>query len=149
MSGRRGLSIRAAGPADVAPLAELLAAAGLPIAPAQLAERLGAIAGAPGTALAAWEWGPPSGLIVLHWYDTLHSARRVAQIDLLVVGKEDRRRGLGRLLVKAAAQAARVAGCDTIGLAAAADDDAMAGFCHATGFVAQGVRFTRALRKSV
>ncbi len=148
MSGRRGLSIRAAGPADAAAISEMLAEAGHTVAPGLLAEQLGAIAAGPGVALAAWEWGPPSGLIALHWYDTLHAARRIAQIDMLVVGPGDRRRGLARLLVKAASQAARVAGCGAIDLAAATDDAATAAFCQATGFTAHGLFFTRALRKS-
>ncbi len=148
MSGRRGLSIRAAAPADAQAISELLAGAGHPTAPGVLAEQLGAIAAGSGIALAAWEWGPPSGLIVLHWYDTLHRARRVAQIDVLVVGPAERRRGLGRLLVKAASQAARVAGCGAIDLAASTDDETTAAFCQATGFTAHGLCFTRALRKS-
>ena len=148
MSGRRGLSIRAAMAADAPLLAEFLVGAGHPVAQAPLAERLAAIAAGPGTALAAWEWGPPSGLVVLHWYWTLHGARQAAQIDLLLVAPPDRRRGLGRLLLKAASQAARVAGCGEIALDAASADVDTAAFCQATGFIAQGLRFTRALRKN-
>ncbi len=148
MSNRRGLSIRTAGAADAAALNELFAAAGYGLDTAGLADRLAAIEAGAGTALAAWEWGPPSGVVVLHWYDTLHNARRMAQIDVLLVTAEARRRGLGRLLVKAAAQAARVAGCGAIELSAATDDAQTAAFCAATGFGASGQLFTRALRKS-
>src|ERR1700712_3086771 len=107
VSSRYGLEIRSAAGVDAPGLSALLAAAGRPISPSALAERLDALHGAPGTALAAWEWGPPSGLVVLHWYRTLTDDQLTAQITTLLVGPDSRRRGIGRLLVKAAAQAAR------------------------------------------
>ncbi|HEY4251542.1 MAG TPA: GNAT family N-acetyltransferase [Roseomonas sp.] len=102
---------------------------------------------AAGTALIAAQWGPPSGLVVLHWYATLEDARPTAQITTLLVGAEDRRRGIGRLLLKAAAQAARTAGCGQLELLAAPDQAALHAFCRATGFAAAGERFIRSLRK--
>ena len=147
MSNRRGLSIRTATPADAPGLAELLEAAGQTIPSATLAERLEILARTPGTALLALEWGPPSGVVLLHWFHTLHAARPTAQIDLLLVGPDDRRRGLGRLLVKAAAQAARVAGCGTLDLTSTASQRELHAFCQATGFTLSGPRFTRVLRK--
>ena len=118
MTSRHGLEIRAAAAAEAPGLAVLLAAAGQAIEPRELAARLEAIRQGPGTALVALEWGPPSGLVVLHWYRRLEEARPVAQITTLLVGVEERRRGIGRLLVKAAAQAARSAGCGMLELAA-------------------------------
>ena len=147
MSGRRGLSIRTVVGADAAAVAELLAATGCPVAASVLAGRLAVLGAGTGTVLAAWEWGPPSGLIVVHWYATLLGALQTAQVDLLVVGPQERRRGVGRLLVKAASQAARVAGCGAIDLPVAGCDEETAGFCLATGFVDQGRRFSRKLRK--
>ena len=47
----------------------------------------------PGTALVALEWGPPSGVVVLHWYQALEAALPVAQFTLLLVSIDDRRRG--------------------------------------------------------
>ncbi len=147
MSHRRGLAIRAAGAADAAALSELFASAGYHLPTATLADRLAAISAGAGTALAAWEWGPPSGVVVLHWYAALHSERPIAQIDVLLVAAEARRRGLGRLLVKAASQSARLAGCGAIELSAATQDAQTAAFCQATGFATTGLRFSRALRR--
>lgn len=141
------LEIRAATSADAAGVSELLSARGCGMALRPLAERLDAIRQGPGVALIAMEWSPPSGLVVLHWYRTLHAEHPIAQIDILLVASDDCRRGIGRLLVKAAAQAARVAGCDALALLAPSDDMPMSGFCRATGFAETGSTFVRALRK--
>jgi aminoglycoside 6'-N-acetyltransferase I len=170
MTTRYGLEIRAATGAEAPGLAELLAAGGHAVAPRLLADRLDAIrqgagtrhAVAPrlladrldairqgaGTALVALEWGPPSGVIVLHWYQTLEAALPVALITTLLVAPEARRRGIGRMLVKAAAQAARVAGCGALELAALPDQTELEAFCRATGFIEAGPRYQRVLRKN-
>lgn len=144
MTSRYGLEIRAASVADAAGLAELLGGAPDPRA---LAERLTALQQGPGTALIAVDWGPPSELVVLHWYRTLGAAQPVAQVTTLLVRAEDRRRGIGRLLLKAAAQAARSAGCGALELLAPAEASSLADFCRATGFSQAGTRFVRPLRK--
>jgi GNAT superfamily N-acetyltransferase len=147
MKSRHGLEIRTATGADVPGLCRLLAAAGQELAPTALATRLDALRQGAGSALVALEWEPPSGLVALHWYRTLQADRPVAQIDLLVVGAEERRRGIGRLLVEAAAQAARSAGCGALELAAPSGEPSLRAFCHALGFGEAGPRFLRALRK--
>lgn len=144
---RHGLEIRAASSADAPGVSELLRMAGRVVSPRDVAERLEAMREAPGAALLAVEWGPPSGLIVLHWYRTLDAWQATAQITTLLVGPDERRRGIGRLLVKAAAQAARVAGCGTLELLVTPNDDSLRAFCQATGFAEAGQRFVRPLRK--
>ena len=148
MKSRYGLEIRAALAGDAPGLAELLASIDRPVAPRLLSERLDALRAEPGTALIALEWGPPSGLVVLHWYRTLDAAHPVAQITTLLVAPDARRRGIGRLLVKAASQAARVAGCDTLELVSPPDSPNVREFCDATGFSEAGRCFRRALRKA-
>lgn len=128
-------------------MAVLLAAAGHVIDARELAERLAAMRDSSATALVALQWGPPSGLVVLHWYRTLQAARPVAQITTLLVSAEERRQGIGRLLIKAAAQAARMAGCGDLELMTASDAPSLHEFCRATGFAEAGPRFVRALRK--
>jgi aminoglycoside 6'-N-acetyltransferase I len=145
---RRGLEIRAATSADAPGLGDLLSAIGHATRPHALAERLDAIRQAPGTALLAAEWGPPSGLVVVHWYPTIGADQPTAQITTLLVGPSERRRGIGRLLVKAASQAARVAGCGALELLAAPEQSDLQQFCRATGFAEAGVCFVRPLRKS-
>lgn len=147
MKSRYGMEIRAASGADAQGVADLLATAGRPIPPRLLADRLDAIRRESGAALIAVEWGPPSGLILLHWYRSLLTDQPTAQVTALFVAPDDRRRGIGRALLKAGAQAARVAGCGTLELATALDDPTLPAFCRATGFNEAGARFERALRK--
>jgi aminoglycoside 6'-N-acetyltransferase I len=144
---RYGLEIRACTSADAAGISELLSASGHTISPRAIADRLEAVRSQPGTALLAAEWGPPSGLVLLHWYRTLDADQFTAQITMLLVGANERRRGIGRLLVKAAAQAARVAGCGKLELLVAPEEPALRMFCQATGFVEAGQCFVRPLRK--
>ena len=147
MKTRYGLEIRSATSADAAGLSDLLGAAGHAVSARVLAERLDAIRHHSGVVLIAAEWGPPSGVIMAHWYHTLDADQPTAQITGLLVGADERRRGIGRLLVKAAAQAARVAGCDALELMQPSAEHELGAFCRATGFVEAGARFVRALRK--
>jgi aminoglycoside 6'-N-acetyltransferase I len=144
---RYGLEIRAAASTDAAGVCELLNASGLAVTPLAMARRLDAVRQQPGTALLAQEWGPPSGLVVLHWYPTLDADQATAEITMLLVGNEQRRRGIGRLLVKAAAQAARVAGCGTLRMPVAPEQETLRQFCQTTGFAEAGEWFDRPLRK--
>ncbi len=148
LSDRRGLEIRSAGGGDAAGLSALLADAGFASTPVEMAGRLESVRHRAGAVLIALDWGPPTGVVALHWFASLRAARPVAQVDMLLVGMEDRRRGIGRLLLKAAAQAARVAGCGEIVLTGDAGQSELRAFCLATGFVETGCRFGRALRKS-
>jgi len=147
-TSRYGLEIRAAAASEVAGLAELLAQAGIIASSRMLADRLEAITAATGTTLVALEWGPPSGVVVVHWYRNLLADAPVAQIGLLLVAHEARRRGIGRLLIKAAAQAARVAGCGELEILVHGQHPELAQFCAATGFEALGTSFRRKLRKT-
>lgn len=147
MTSRYGMEIRAANAGDPPGLVSLLAEAGLVIEANEIALRLAAIRQAAGTVLIAAQWGPPSGVIILHWYSTLDEVGPIALITTLLVAHDDRRRGVGRLLLKAAAQAARSAGCVRLELATATGDASLSEFCRATGFAEVGRRFVRSLRK--
>jgi aminoglycoside 6'-N-acetyltransferase I len=147
LGSRYGLEIRSALPADAPGLTELLSASGYPVPSHLLAEQLEALRYGHGTALLALEWGPPSGIVVLHWYPVLEQAAPRAQITMLLVAPEGRRRGVGRQWLKSAAQAARMAGCGAIELLAAAEARGLADFCVANGFTAGGSSFVRSLRK--
>ncbi len=148
MSSRYGLEIRAAQSADAAGLSEMLDANGLALPARILAERIELQRATPsGTVLLALEWGPPSGMVSVHWHPSLFEAHPVARISTLLVDREQRRRGIGRLLVKAASQAARVAGCDRIVLEIGPDTPALAEFGAATGFTMLGSHMVRSLRR--
>jgi|UPI0006487C40 N-acetylglutamate synthase-like GNAT family acetyltransferase len=147
MSSRHGLSIRAADNGDVDGLAELLKTAGLTVARDKLALRLRAIQDQPGLLLIADEWGPASGVIAVHWHSVLTADLKVGWISTLFVDPERRRNGVARVLLKAASQAARSAGCGDLVLHPPIGLGDLRAFCLATGFVESGEVLTRALRK--
>ena len=147
MSSRHGLSVRAADTGDVDGLAELLKTAGLTLGRDKLALRLKAIQDQPGVLLIADEWGPPTGVIAVHWHSVLTADLKVGWISTLLVDPERRRNGVARLLLKAASQAARSAGCGELVLNPPVGTGDLGTFCLATGFVESGEVFSRALRK--
>ena len=147
MVSRYGLEIRAATPLEAPGLAVLLADAGHDIEASVIAERLASLQQTSGTALVALQWGLPSGIVIVHWYQTLLAPRPVAQITTLLVSAEDRRKGVGRMLIKAAGQVARTAGCGDMEMLAGQDESSLLAFCRATGFEPAGARFVRPLRK--
>ncbi|HQT52316.1 MAG: GNAT family N-acetyltransferase [Phenylobacterium sp.] len=146
MASRYGLEIRAADSVDAPGITELLQAAGL-LAAAALAARLERLKAERATILLAIEWGPPSGLIVFHARQTLLADLPCAFVSTLVVGPDARRRGIGRLLLKAASQAARSAGCGELHISVPEGQAGLRAFCQATGFDEQDAGFVRPLRK--
>ena len=112
-----------------------------------LADRILLLRQASATPLIAMQWEPPSGLVVMHLYATLEAVGPVAQITMLLMSEEDRRRGIGQLLIKGAAQAARTAGCDQLEITTTPGAPSLGAFCRATGFAEAGPRFVRSLRK--
>ncbi|MFC4440885.1 GNAT family N-acetyltransferase [Caulobacter henricii] len=128
-------------------MAELLKTAGLTLARDKLALRLKAVQAEPGVLLIADEWGPPSGVIAVHWHSVLTADLKVGWISMLLVDPDRRRNGVARLLLKAASQAARSAGCGELVLDSPVGPGDLRPFCLATGFVESGEVFTRALRK--
>jgi aminoglycoside 6'-N-acetyltransferase I len=147
MPSRHGLSIRTADSGDIDGLTELLATTGVTIARNQLAARLAAFHQQPGTILVADAWGPPTGLIAVHWHATLTADLQTGWISALMVDPARRRNGVGRLLLKAASQAARAAGCGDLVLDPALEADDLRAFCLATGFAPAGQVLARPLRK--
>lgn len=148
MAGARyGLEIRAAAEADAEGLSQLFAAAGLTLPATAAAERLATARRLGGTVLIASAWGPPSGVIVLQWAAGLIEPRPLALITTLLVAPDERRNGIGRLLLKAGAQAARSAGCGAIRLSVQEASPDLEGFALESGFARQGQTFTRPLRK--
>ena len=139
---RYGVDLRSALPADAAELAALLGGA-----PRAMALRLEAVARDPASAvLVATGWnGAVIGVIGLSWHPALGADRPLARITALTVAAGERRNGIGRLLIKAGAQAARTAGCDL--LEAAAGEGEGDAFLAALGFARAGDNLARPLRK--
>jgi aminoglycoside 6'-N-acetyltransferase I len=136
LGNRYGLQIRAAIVADARGIAELFGAAGIAMDARALEARIDAIRSGPGTLLLAEEWGA-----------SLETDRPVARIGTLLVAPDDRRRGIGRTLLKAGAQAARAAGCGDLVLDVGDGADGLDAFARATGFEPSGRVLQRSLRK--
>lgn len=147
MSGRYGLEIRGANDGDAPGLAELLNEFDPRTNPADVAQGLANLRRSGATAFIASEWGPPSGVVLLHPYHRLERAQSVAQVTLLYVGREARRHGVARLLIKSASQWARSAGCAELELRIPSDSPDLEAFASATGFDAGARLWTRGLRK--
>jgi len=141
---RYGVDLRAALPADAADLAALLGGTAR-----QMADRLEAMARDPASAvLVATAWnGAAIGVIALSWHPSLAADRPLARITALAVAEEERRNGIGRLLIKAGAQAARAAGCDLLEAAPSEKEEGGTAFLQALGFVTAGGNLARPLRK--
>jgi predicted N-acetyltransferase YhbS len=146
---RYGVDLRGAVPADYIDIARLLQQLGHAIDARDMSERLEAATSAPDhSVLVATAYdGHVIGLIATHWCVTLAQKRRVAEISTLVVDQQETRRGIGRMLVKAASQAARSAGCEVVTVSAAPECNAAVAFLQAIGFSASGVSLSRSLRK--
>ncbi len=138
---RYGVEVRAAQPADAPELARLLGTDAR-----TMAERLETMRGNASTAaLVATGYAGLAGLVALHWAPGLLHAQPVAHATALVVDPGERRHGIGRLLLKAASQAARIAGCSLLLLAP--EGEAAEAFCRATGFSGHGLLLERPLRR--
>jgi GNAT superfamily N-acetyltransferase len=140
---RYGVDIRAALPADSADLAALLGGT-----PRGMAARLEAMPRDSSAVLVATGWnGAVIGVIALHWHPGLTADRPLARITALAVAEEERRNGIGRLLIKAGSQAARAAGCDLLEAAPGEGQEAAGAFLGALGFTRTGENLARPLRK--
>ena len=148
MAGGRlyGVDVRSVVPSDAADIAGLLRQTGEAVSARTVAARLEGLS-RDGAVLVATGFAPVIGVVALHWGWGLGGDAGVARIDVLVVNEEDRRRGIGRLLLKSASQAARMAGCDTLEVVAGRSGDDGGGFLAATGFAGCGQVMCRALRR--
>lgn len=147
MTTRYGLEIRSVQGSDAPFLADFLAAAGHAVPAPELARRLEAQRASSGVVLMASDVGPPIGLIAVHWRPSLFATRPIGVVTTLLVDADARRRGIGRALLKAGAQAARHAGCGELHLVAPEGRADLLAFGQNTGFASTAGVLTRALRK--
>ena len=146
---RYGVDIRGAVPADAADIARLMGVLGYPMEARQAAERLERVARDPdGTLLVATGYdGSVIGVVAVNWCAMLQQDRPIGRITTLVVDDRETRRGIGRVLVKAASQAARAAGCDVLELTTGLQRTEAQAFYRAIGFTETALRFARSLRR--
>ncbi|MFZ0215303.1 MAG: GNAT family N-acetyltransferase [Candidatus Dormiibacterota bacterium] len=111
------IAVREAGPDDAAAVAELLTQLGaVGVDPAEAERRLAR--GAERVLLAVAD-GRPAGLVAVMRSLYLGHAEPSAHVTAMVVGDAFRRRGIGRRLMVAAAEAGRSMGCAGIELTSA------------------------------
>ena len=100
MPNRYGLTIRAAEAGDVEGLGALLRACGFAAPRERLSSALSAIRQQSGVMLLADDWGPPAGLVAVHWAATLSRDLKSACLSELFVDPDRRRAGVARLLLR-------------------------------------------------
>ena len=144
--GRYGVAVRAAQASDVGELCRLLVQVDPAVSAASMAGRVDALRLRPDSAvLVAAGYAGLSGMAALTASPSLRYDRPVARLLALVVDREEQRRGVGRLLLKAVSHAGRSLGCEVLEMGPVGES--AEAFCRATGFGADGVRFSRALRR--
>ena len=145
---RYGVELRSAQALDGAEVVRLLAGCGIVMDAREAADRLEAVRmHGHAACLVSTGYVGLSGLVALSWAPALYAPNPVARISAFVVDVGERRHGIGRMLLKAASQAARAAGCDLLELSAPSRQTAITAFCQATGFLPQAEVFSRVLRK--
>ncbi len=139
---RHGVDLRGAATTDAAGLATLLGAP--PETMRRRLERL--LADAATTVLVALDYdGALIGVAVLQTRPTLLEDTPVAVLSTLFVAAAERRRGIARLLLKAACQAGRSAGCEAVAMLAI--EPPAQRFCATSGFTPEGQSYLRPLRR--
>jgi len=87
--------------------------------------------------------GTVVGLLASHRCWMLQYARPVIRITALVVGRNARRRGVGRLLMEHAERMAVAEGCEFVELTSAADRTDAHAFYRSIGYEANSLRFRK------
>ena len=109
------LRVRAVEAGDAAALARLCSQLGYPAEPADMPARIAQLQRDSGaSALVAYDGDSVVGMITTHVRHTMNHPAPIAQITLLVVDETRRRSGVGRILVEAAEDWARLCGCKRI-----------------------------------
>ena len=148
MTGRRlqGVDVRSAVSSDATDIAGLLGQVGEAVPAATVAARLQALS-RDSAVLVATGFAPAIGVVALHWSRGLTSDTGLARIDMLVVNREERGRGIGRMLLKSASQLARMAGCGVLEVLAGGCGEGGGSFLATTGFTGRGLLMHRSLRR--
>ena len=142
----RAARLRAATPADGATIAALLTELGYPTSGPEIPSRLAAVLREGGSVLLAVDDDDrPLGMMCLARYTVLHAPAPVAYITALVTAAAARRRGVGQLLVAAAKEWAREAGCVRLSVTSAEHRADAHAFYPACGLPYTGRRFTAAI----
>jgi predicted N-acetyltransferase YhbS len=139
---QRATSVRAAGDADAAAIARLLAMLGHPLEPARVVAQLRALEAQRGSAtLVAESDGAVVGLVSAQALVVLHRPDPVGRVTALVVHDERIGGGVGTLLLEAAHAFLRAQGCTRIEVTSAPHRTGAHAFYLRRGYTRQGERF--------
>ena len=139
------LHVRAALPADAAPISHLLTALGYPTVATEVPARLERLAGSRGMALVAERDGHVVGLATAHRLAVLNRAHDVTWITTLIVDQDARTAGAGRALVEELERRARVEGCERLSVTTYDHLTGAHAFYLRLGFERTGQRFGKRL----
>jgi GNAT superfamily N-acetyltransferase len=139
------LTVRDAGPADAAAVAELLGELGYPAKPDAVASRFERLAIVGDRVVVAEVDDEVVGLAHLQVAPAIEYDRPAAKIGALVVAESHRRGGIGRALVEALDAEARARGCVLLFLTASARRTDAHEFYRRVGLEETGKRFTKSL----
>jgi GNAT superfamily N-acetyltransferase len=144
------MEVRRADQNDAPSVQVLLLQLGYDIAEEEVRRRLIALSGQPvDPILLAVERDEILGLIALHWMPMLHLAKPMARITALVVRKEARGKGIGRILVEAGSEMAKREGCGLVEVTTALDRTDAHAFYKAIGFDVTSLKYLRSLNEVV
>jgi len=138
-------TIRDANAADAEGIAELLTQLGYPTDADALEGRLERLAVVGDRVLVADVDGRPAGLAHLQVTPAIEHERPVAKLGALVVDEGRRGTGVGRALVRAAEEEARLRGCGVLYLTTSERRDDAHAFYESAGFEQTGRRYARTL----
>ena len=138
------IQIRPCTPEDAAAVSALLQELGYPVSIPLAAEQIRDLS-ATGSdpILLAEADGTVVGLLASHRCRMLQYARPVMRITALVVGRDARRRGVGRLLMERAERKAVAQECEFVELTSAADRADAHAFYRGIGYEANSLRFRK------
>jgi GNAT superfamily N-acetyltransferase len=137
--------IRDATPADSKVIAQLIKYLGHPIEQASVRKNVAKLGKLRETPLVAVEGKAVVGLIGIHKTVTVHRPAPVGRITILVVAEEAQDKGIGRMLVEAAEQALRKAGCKIVEVTSNDRRTAAHAFYRHLGYERTSLRFMKEL----
>jgi len=145
-SAREEIAVRIPVQGDEQSIQKLLSQLGYDVALGQLRTQLSELIGSRSDAtLVATADDVVVGLIALHWSLMLQHPAPVCRITTLVVNDSTRGQGVGRVLVEAGAEVARLAGCETLELTTALHRTEAHAFYKTLGFTNSSLKFGRTI----
>lgn len=140
-----GLAIRPAAPDDAPAIAALLGELGYPAEPRAVIARMARLSAADDLVLVAQGADGPVAVATVHLVPLFHRDARLARITAFVVSARSRGAGVGRALLRACEAWAAERGAERAEVTSGDAREGAHDFYASSGFVREGVRFTKPL----